>query len=407
MKKLFAAMLLIAVVLSVHAQTNVQVNASDVITSNNKLVIRTAVGQSFFTGWQNGNTYAFSQGIFRAVTDNPYGPANYYFDGVTNGVTNFAIRADGQGYLAGGMSFGRGAPSVYNGYNTLSIGNATNGGVVDFYRGNDLMGLVHGDGGGLNLHATAGSGIHLITQGTEQATLAMTGNLGLGTTLPQYRLEVAPGNSYQSAAAFHQRGDQAFGHILSLITDNPNGGDDPRIMFAYRNGSKRWSLGGHLNTNAQNSRFSLWEDASDGNKFPTGEFGTERFTVLPGGNVGIGTSVPDQKLTVMGTIHAKEVKIDLNVPGPDYVFEKTYKLKSLAEISTYIAKYKHLPEVASAAEMKAEGLKLTEMNMKLLQKVEELTLYLIQQKNEIRKQQQRMSRLETIIKHTSKNRYNK
>ncbi|MFC5282640.1 hypothetical protein [Pedobacter alpinus] len=101
------------------------------------------------------------------------------------------------------------------------------------------------------------------------------------------------------------------------------------------------------------------------------------------GNVGIGTPNPDEKLTVKGKIHAEEVRVDLSVPGPDYVFEKQYKLTPLAEIQKYISVNKHLPEVPSAKEMEQNGINLSEMNMLLLKKVEELTLHLInlQQEN--------------------------
>jgi hypothetical protein len=97
-----------------------------------------------------------------------------------------------------------------------------------------------------------------------------------------------------------------------------------------------------------------------------------------GGNVGIGTANPDAKLAVKGTIHTNEVKVDLAVPGPDYVFNSDYKLLSLEEIKTYINKNKHLPEVPSAKEMEANGVQLGEMNMLLLKKVEELTLHMIE-----------------------------
>lgn len=97
------------------------------------------------------------------------------------------------------------------------------------------------------------------------------------------------------------------------------------------------------------------------------------------GNVGIGTETPDSKLTVKGTIHAEEVKVDLNVPGPDYVFEENYRLRSLEETKAYIEENKHLPGIPSSAEMQQNGVNLLEMNMKLLEKVEELTLYLIEQ----------------------------
>jgi hypothetical protein len=108
--------------------------------------------------------------------------------------------------------------------------------------------------------------------------------------------------------------------------------------------------------------------------------GNTGMTITTTGNVGVGTTNPDQKLTVNGTIHTKEVKVDLSVPGPDYVFEKDYDLLSLAELENYINQNKHLPEVPSAKEMEKDGLNLKEMNLILLKKVEELTLHLIEQK---------------------------
>ncbi len=97
-----------------------------------------------------------------------------------------------------------------------------------------------------------------------------------------------------------------------------------------------------------------------------------------GGNVAIGTAMADAKLTVKGTIHAQEVRVDLSVPGPDYVFESNYKLLSLVDLSKYIQENKHLPEVPSAKELEQGGVNVSEMNMLLLKKVEELTLYLIE-----------------------------
>ncbi|SHH21362.1 hypothetical protein SAMN04488109_3194 [Chryseolinea serpens] len=103
------------------------------------------------------------------------------------------------------------------------------------------------------------------------------------------------------------------------------------------------------------------------------------------GNVGIGTTAPDAKLAVKGIIHAQEVKVDLtgSVAPPDYVFENSYKLLPLTQLDTYVQKNKHLPEVPSASEMEKNGINLKEMNLVLLKKVEELTLYVIQQQQEI------------------------
>lgn len=126
------------------------------------------------------------------------------------------------------------------------------------------------------------------------------------------------------------------------------------------------------------------------------QFWTEnqpRMTINTDGNVGIGTSSPNQKLTVKGTIYGEEIKVDLSVPGPDYVFEDDYKLPSLAETEDYIKENKHLPEVPSAKEMEENGIKLGEMNMLLLKKVEELTLYVIEQNKRLDAQQKEIEAL--------------
>lgn len=116
------------------------------------------------------------------------------------------------------------------------------------------------------------------------------------------------------------------------------------------------------------------------------------------GNVGVGTQNPDAKLAVKGTVHAEEVKVDLSVPGPDYVFEEDYQLQSLEEIESYVKANKHLPDVPSASEMEAEGIKVGEMNMILLRKVEELTLHLIKQNQLIIHQQSEIDELKSKLK---------
>jgi hypothetical protein len=110
--------------------------------------------------------------------------------------------------------------------------------------------------------------------------------------------------------------------------------------------------------------------------------------ILKNGNVGIGTTNPDSKLTVAGNIHVQEVKVTLSagVVVPDYVFANDYNLKPLKEVEEYIKQNNHLPEIPSANEMEKNGLMLAEMNLKLLKKIEEMTLYMIEQNNKIEKQ---------------------
>ncbi len=106
------------------------------------------------------------------------------------------------------------------------------------------------------------------------------------------------------------------------------------------------------------------------------------------GNVGIGTSNPgNAKLAVKGTIRAIELKIRAN-GWADFVFDEDYQLKPLVELEKYIKENHHLPDIPSADKVEKEGLSVGEMNKRLLQKVEELTLYIIEQEKRIKKLEQ-------------------
>jgi hypothetical protein len=117
----------------------------------------------------------------------------------------------------------------------------------------------------------------------------------------------------------------------------------------------------------------------------TQSWGTEglTFMTLASGNLGIGTMHPDKTLTVNGPIHCKEVQVDVNIPVPDYVFQKSYSLPDLKSVEKYVAENKHLEGIPSAKEMEENGLNLKEMNLLLLKKIEELTLYVIDQQKQI------------------------
>ncbi len=125
--------------------------------------------------------------------------------------------------------------------------------------------------------------------------------------------------------------------------------------------------------------------------------------IMNEGEVGIGTNSipPGYRLAVNGKIIATEIKVETG--WADYVFHEDYELKSLSEVSSYIEENHHLPGIPTAEEVAENGIKLGEMNAKLLEKIEELTLYLIEMKmeseemkEENRKIKSRLEKLEKV-----------
>ena len=98
-------------------------------------------------------------------------------------------------------------------------------------------------------------------------------------------------------------------------------------------------------------------------------------------DITVGTSSADKDVVVYGKVSAKEIKVT-SQPGADFVFGDDYELRSLEDVETFIEANKHLPEVPSAEVMESDGMSVSAMNQLLLQKVEELTLYLIELKKE-------------------------
>ncbi|WP_343634665.1 hypothetical protein [Fluviicola sp.] len=98
-----------------------------------------------------------------------------------------------------------------------------------------------------------------------------------------------------------------------------------------------------------------------------------------------------------GLLYAREIKVNLNQLWPDYVFAENYELMPLEELKEYIAENNHLPNVPSASEMEEEGVNVAKSNVMLMEKVEELTLYLLQMKEQLEEQKRLLQQQRELI----------
>lgn len=167
--------------------------------------------------------------------------------------------------------------------------------------------------------------------------------------------------------------------------------------------SQRLHVAGRMMLGTATNGAGAWLEATSGSDWFTGLNGDNKWRVWKdnnklvidgSGNVGIGTDIPDSKLTVKGNIHSREVKVTVDA-GADFVFEDDYNLRTLEETEQFITENNHLPEIASADEMVENGLEVGEMNIKLLQKVEELTLYMIEMNKEMKSQKEEINLLKS------------
>ena len=183
------------------------------------------------------------------------------------------------------------------------------------------------------------------TKNIERLSILPTGNIGIGTITP--------------TAQFHTTGTVRLAGLTSDSTKTRVLVSDTSGNLFYRSAS---SLGGH------------WQYVN----------GVEYDSL---DNVAIGTSNPEgYKFAVNGTAIFTKVKVKTAGTWPDYVFGKDYHLPDLQWLEDYLVKYHHLPDIASEAEVKKDGIDVGDHQAALLKKVEELTLYLIEENKALKEQ---------------------
>ena len=204
------------------------------------------------------------------------------------------------------------------------------------------------------------------------------GNIGIGTINPQNKLQIGE---------FNNGGDSKLSipgiYNFEEIKLGQYGNGASGLEMITHTGLVN-SFGVRLFASTDTGTNGLLIQTADPSNSSNNLIYTTKLAVNLNGNVGVGTTNPTSKLTVAGNINAREVKVTVDA-GADFVFEKDYDLPSLESVDNFIKENKHLPEIASAQEMQEDGINLSEMNIKLLQKIEEMTLYMIEQNKRIEK----------------------
>ncbi|SMC75151.1 hypothetical protein [Pedobacter africanus] len=344
--KIYFLIACLCISLSIKAQTDVPVDVPGIgygATSASSTFRFDYLGKPvahYGLGWysENGTPSAYLSG---------YAGLKFF----TSGGVKMMVGADGNVGIgttnATTPLFVNGGSSMTNGWNKTATLRSTY--PVLIFNSSDAKwaGLGYDNSSGFNLWVNAASD-DLPGTGNIPFHVSNAGDISLGNGNAAFKLNV--------------NGEADFTKYLRLRSN------DQEMQF-YRDGS----VYGYL-----------WS-SSNGLHWGKGS-GSNSITIDNSGNTGIGITDPKgYKLAVNGKIRAQEIKVEAS-PWPDYVFASDYQLPTLQETEKHIKDKGHLPGIPSAAEVKANGIDLGEMNAKLLQKIEELTLHLIEQNNRNQKQ---------------------
>jgi len=228
------------------------------------------------------------------------------------------------------------------------------------------------------------AGIKLFTWGEARMIIDGSGKVGIGTLNPESKLHLQDGSVFIKTLRTGNNSE----YPLISGTQAVNGTSGHAGIYLYEDGS-----GGF----GQASGLAFKVSVNDA-------IPATALLIKANGNIGIGTDTPREKLSVNGNIRAREIKVEAT-NWPDYVFEEGYKVGKLEELESYIKANKHLPGMPAAKEVEANGIAVSEMLKMQQQKIEELTLHLIeknkqleQEKEKNQSQEERIAKLEALFK---------
>lgn len=255
-----------------------------------------------------------------------------------------------------------------------------------------------------------------ITTANARMTIAADGLVGIGNSSPSLSQLEINGATNRSLLTLRNAADQPGMSQSVPLNLSPTLSFNLYYANAYR--FLGTGYGANIQFNPATGVLSFSSSTTKGNPGDASFFNAASLMLDSSGNVGVGTSAPKAKLhvttgmvigtstttpatgyilSVNGKIISEEVRVQMDASWPDYVFDRKYKLKSLKEVESYITANKHLPGIPSAKQVADEGLHLGDMQKRMMEKVEELTLYIIQLNKDNLQLKQELERLQKII----------
>jgi len=319
------------------------------------------------------------------------------------------------------------------GFSTPAIGYGVGGYFLAGFRGVQA----YGSGGtasgtviGVEAEATgsAGTRIGILGRATGGATnwagyfdqgnvytennLYVTGSVGIGTSSPGNKLRV--NGSTTSSQHVFSAGTNYIGNVQIRAVEGfstpASGYGIGGYFWAGSKGVEATGSGGSYSgtvigvqgsaTGTNGTRTGIYGTATGGSTNWAGYF--DQGNVYVANQLRIGADalggVPGYTLMVDGKVIAEEMRVQLSFEWPDYVFEEHYHLPSLSEVESFIQEAKHLPNIPTAKDVKENGLLLGEMQKRMMEKIEELTLYVIDLDKQNQSLVKKVTELENKIK---------